>query len=217
MRRLWILLAVAWKELQLISRDRGNLALMFLLPLLLSSMQSAANTSLNEEDGEAAILLRVALVNDDEGVFGPEVVEAIQAIDELEVHVYETLAGAERAVSTGELAAGIYFPRYFSERINAHSPTQVEVIVDPAQPQSASIVTGIMNQVVDEVAIWGEVGYGIRSVLDESGLLEDVGAAERQAIAAQNLGVIMTRLAEMRRSPLISIVSEDLEGLERES
>ncbi len=217
MKTISTALAVAWKELQVISKDRGNLAIMFLLPLLLSSMQSAANLTMNSQRGEAAILLHIGLVNIDPGNYGREVEKAIAAIDELDVRIYETLSEAETQVAQGKLSAAIYLPPDFSTRIAEHKQTGVEVIVDPAQPQSASIVVGIMNQVVDEVTIWGEVGYGIRSVLDGSGLLENISAEQRQGIEAQNLGVIMTRLGEMRRDPLISVISEDLVGMESES
>ncbi|TET97420.1 MAG: ABC transporter permease [Anaerolineales bacterium] len=217
MKTLSTILTVAWKELQVISKDRGNLAIMLLLPLLLSSIQSAANVTMNAEEGEAAILLHVALVNEDDGDFGREVVKAIKTIDELDVQTYGTLPEAEALVAQGDLAAAIHFPEDFSEDINAHEQTTVDVIIDPAQPESASIVTGIMNQVVDEVTIWGEVQYGIRTVFNASGLLDGASAEERRGIEAMNLGVIMTRLGEMRTDPLISVVSEDLEGVESES
>ncbi|MGD2057119.1 MAG: ABC transporter permease [Anaerolineales bacterium] len=210
-------LAVAWKELQLLFKDRGNLAVMFLLPLLLSSIQSAANITLNTEEGEASILLHIALVNDDDGDFGREVVRAMQTIDELDIKMYTSLAEAEQLVSEGDLSAAVHFPAGFSTAINEYEQTTVEVIVDPAQPDSASIVTGIMNQVVDEVTIWGEVQYGIRSVFEDSGLLGELSPEERQGLEAMNMGVIMTRLSEMRRDPMITVVSEDLEGQETES
>lgn len=217
MKTLSTILAVAWKELQVISKDRGNLAMMLLLPLLLSTVQSAANVTMNAEEGEAAILLHVALVNDDDGDFGHEIAKAIDTIDELDVQTYATLAEAEELVAQGELAAAIHFPAGFSDDINAYQQTTVYVIVDPAQPESASIVTGIMKQVVDEVTIWGEIQYGIRTVFDASGLLEGASPEERRGIEAMNLGVIMTRLGEMRSTPLISVVSEDLEGEETDS
>lgn len=217
MKTLTAILAVAWKEVQVISKDRGAMALMLLLPLLLSSVQSAANISLYTEatgTGEAAILVRVALVNEDEGDFGREIVNVLQEIDELYVIVFNELPRAEVVVARGDYSAVIHFPKGFSEAINAYQPTTVDVIVDPAQAESASIVTGIMKKVVDEVTIWGEVQYGIRTVLDASGLLEGASPEERRAIEAQNLGVIMTRLGEMRRSPLISVVNEDVQGVE---
>jgi ABC-type multidrug transport system permease subunit len=69
-----------------------------------------------------------------------------------------------------------------------------------------------MNQVFDEVTIWGEVQYGIRSVLEESGLLQEASPAQMAAFRAQNLGVIMTQLNEIRRNPAIEVISEDLKG-----
>jgi ABC-2 type transport system permease protein len=215
MKTLSTILAVAWKELQVIVRDRGNLVIMLLLPLLLSSVQSAANISTREE-GEAAILLHVGLVNEDAGDYGRESATAISAIDELDVQLFGSLEKAEALVARGDLAAVIHFPATFSEHISGHQPTQVEVIVDPAQPESASIVAGIMNQVVDEVTIWGEVGYGIHTMFEASGLLENTSEEERRGLEAMNLGVIMTRLGEMRSNPLISVISEDLEGVQTE-
>jgi ABC-2 type transport system permease protein len=216
MKRLSYILAVTWNELRLIFKDRGNLAVLFLLPILLSSVQGGANMVVNEQ-GETSILLHVGLVNQDEGDFGREVVNAIMTIDELDIKTFTSAAEAEEQVAKGDSAAAIIFPANFSKDINDYTPTTVEVIVDPAQPESASIVTGIMNQVVDEVTIWGEVQYGIRSVFNASGLLEDVTPEQRRAIEAQNLGVIMTRLGEMRRDPVITVVSEDIEGQETES
>jgi ABC-2 type transport system permease protein len=76
----------------------------------------------------------------------------------------------------------------------------------------ASIVTGIMNQVAGEVIIWGEVQFGVREILRISGLLEAVTPQESRALEAQNLGVIMTRLNEMRKNPIVALVNEDLQG-----
>ena len=89
-------------------------------------------------------------------------------------------------------------------------------MVDPAEPETASIVTGIMNQVVGEVAIWGEVQHGVRTMMDEFGLLAKLGAQEKRALEAQNLGVIMTRINEERSNPAITVVSEDLTGVKVE-
>lgn len=212
MNMLRYILAVAWKELQLIARDRGALAIFFLLPLLLSTIQGGANAVTDTEEAAAAILLNVQLVNEDSGDFGREVVYAIENIDELAIETPTIVEDAEEAVRQGEAAAAIVIPADFSASINAYEPTEIEVIVDPAEPESASIVAGIMNQVVAEVTIWGEVQYGIRSVFDRSGLLGDLSAEQRRGIEAQNLGVIMTSLNELRQDPSILVVTESLEG-----
>jgi len=204
-------LSVAWKEIQLLAKDRGSLAVLFLLPLLFSSLYGSINLQLAGDD-DAIILLDVCLVNQDEGVFGEEIAKALKGIEELNVETFDAVADAEQRVAEGEATAVIVIPADFTQEINAYTPTAIDVIVDPAQPESASIVTGIMNQVVAEVEIWGEVQYGIRTILDESGLLADASAQERRAMEAQSLGVIMTQLNEMRRTPAIVVTSEDLEG-----
>jgi ABC-2 type transport system permease protein len=213
MKNIRYTLAVAWKEIQVFLRDRGAMALLLLFPILLSSVQGGANVAMAAEEGETpSILLHVGLVNEDPGTFGSEVSKALQSIDVLAVEIYTQKDEAEEKVAKGEVAAAILIPADFSEKINAYTPVAIQVIVDPAQPQSVSIITGIMNQVVDEVTIWGEVQYGVRSVLENSGLLEGATPQQMAAIGAQNLGVIMTRLNEMRRNPAIEVISEDLKG-----
>jgi ABC-2 type transport system permease protein len=213
MKNLRFILAVAWKEIQVLVRDRGGLAMLLLFPILLSSVQGGANLRVAAEEGDTpAILLHVGLVNDDDGVFGGEVSKALKTIEVLDVETFTDIDAAEDQVAKGNIAAAIVIPSDFSQKIDAYTPVDIEVIVDPAQPESVSIVTGIMNQVVTEVSIWGEVQYGVRSVLEKSGLLEVATPEQMSAIEAQNLGVIMTRLNEIRRNPAIEVVSEDLAG-----
>jgi len=205
-------LAVAWKEIQLILKDRGSLALLFLLPLLIGSVYGSLNLQLAEDGDEPAILLDVLLVNEDGEAFGNQVADALKAIDELRITQMITMQQAEERVALGEAAAAVVIPDDFTRKVDSHTPSVIEVIVDPAQPESAGIVTGIMNQVVTEVTIWGEIQYGIRTLLDESGMLSDAGEETQRAVEAQNLGVIMTSLNELRQNPAILVTSEDLEG-----
>ena len=74
-----------------------------------------------------------------------------------------------------------------------------------------------MNQVVAEVTIWGEIQYGIRTIMAESDLLAGASPEELRGVEAQNLGVIMTQLNELRRNPAIAVISENLEGIKVES
>ncbi len=213
MNNLSYTISVAWKEIQLIVRDRGSLAVLFLLPLLIGGLFGNINLQLSNDE-EIDILLNVGLVNDDEGNFGSEISKALAGIEQLDMKSFDTIATAEGQVAEGELAAAILIPADFSQKIDAYIPTTIEVIVDPAQPAGASIVTRMINQLIAEVTIWGEVQHGIRTILEESGLLAEASPQERRAIEAQNLGVIMTQLNEIRRNPAIDVVTEDLEGVE---
>ena len=216
MKAIYYTLSITLKEIQVILRDRGWLVILFLLPLLIGGfiggMNLAANPATGEDGGQGGILLQVGLVNLDTGSFGSEVSKAIQDIDQLQVQVYSDVDQAEERVAQGDIISAIIIPADFSEKINSYSPTAIEVKVDPAQPEGSSIIAGIMNQVVSEVALLGEVQYGVRSVLEESGLLAQASPQEQRAIEAQNLGVIMTRINDMRRNPAILVVSEDLLG-----
>jgi ABC-2 type transport system permease protein len=208
------ILAVAGKELRLLFADRGLLAILLLLPILLGSLFAGLNLMLVTEEGDPNILLDVILVNQDSGTFGSEISKSIQAIDQLNVGINNTVEAAEQQVSEGKVAAAIIIPTDFSQKIDSYTPTEIEVIVDPAQAETASIVAGIMNQVAGEVTIWGEIQYGIRTIMGESDLINQASPEELRGIEAQNLGVIMTQLNELRRNPAISVVSEDLEGVQ---
>ncbi|NLF01761.1 MAG: ABC transporter permease [Anaerolineales bacterium] len=204
-------LAVTWKELQLIAKDRGALAVLFLLPLLVGSLMSFVNLRLAGEESPD-ILVHVTLANADGGPFGQRIVEALQQISQLEVETYADAGDAELPVALGQATAAILIPADLSKQIDAYEPTQIEMVVDPGEAQAASIVAGIMNKVVDEVAIWGEVQYGIRAVLDESSALGNMDEDTQRAMEAMNLGVVMTTLNEMRQNPLIAVVSQNLQG-----
>lgn len=217
MKAIYNTLSVAGKELRLLAADRGLLAILILLPVLLGSLFAGLNLMLMTEEGDPNILLKVILVNQDTGTFGSEVAKSIQAIKELDVSNSNSVENAEQRVAEGEVAAAIIIPADFSAKIDSYTPTEIEVIVDPAEAETASIVTGIMNQVAGEVTIWGEIQYGIRSIMGESELLAQASPEQLRGIEAQNLGVIMTRLNELRRNPAIAVISEDLEGIQVQS
>ncbi|MEA3341599.1 MAG: ABC transporter permease, partial [Chloroflexota bacterium] len=145
-------LSVAWKEIQLIIKDRGSLAVLFLLPLLFGSLYGSINLQVNSGD-DPTISLNVGLVNQDEGIFGSEIAKALGNIEELNVETFDGVADAEQRVAEGTATAAIIIPVDFSQKIDVYTTTAIDIIVDPAQPESASIVTGIMNQVVTEVTI----------------------------------------------------------------
>jgi ABC-2 type transport system permease protein len=216
MQTIYYTLSVAGKEIRLIVADRGTLAVLLLLPILLGSLFAGLNLMLVTEEGEPNIQLEVILVNEDSGDFGVEVVKSLQSIDELNINRVSDISEAEKSVLEGGTIAAIIIPADFSEKINAYTPTEIEVIVDPAEPDSASIVTGIVNQVAAEFIIWGEIQYGVRTIMEETADLTEASPEELRAIQAQNMGVIMTQLNELRRNAAISVISENLEGVKVE-
>ncbi|MCB9420221.1 MAG: ABC transporter permease [Ardenticatenaceae bacterium] len=216
MNNLRYTLAVAGKELQVMLKDRGSLVVLFLLPLLLASLLGSMYQSFGIMGGdeEQTISLDVFLVNGDDGEYAKQVVTALESIDELNITTLDSAPEADERVADAQALAAIIIPADFSQKIDTYEPTQVQVIVDPAQEVAAGIISGIMNQVLGEVQVVGEISYGIRSVFAESGVLEGAPPEMQRAAEAQSLGAIMTQLQAMRLNPTITVRSEDMAGLE---
>jgi len=213
MKTIRYTLSVTWKEILLLSKDRGTLAIMFLMPLLLGSVFGGINLQLMQVGEEGNILFDIHLVNQDAGVFGEQLEAALNEISIVNVIPSDSLPDSEEQVAKGEVTAVVIIPASFTGDINSYTPTKIEVIVDPAAPDSASIVSGILNQAAAEITIWGEVQYGVRTILDESGVMENANPEVQMAVAGQTLGVIMTQLNEMRRDPAILLDNRTLEGV----
>ncbi len=210
--------AITFREFQILLKDKGNLAVLFLLPLLLASLiggPAALSSGGNEATGEEPVLiLNVWVVNQDTGVYGGEVVKALRLIPVLDIIESESLPQADQAVADGKIPAAIVIPADFTQRIDAGEPTTVQVVGDPTQKEAAGIIAGVVNQAVAELGIVAEIRYGIRAVLDQTGALEGAPAEIRQAAEAQTLGVIWTQVQQLRQDPVIAVRSEDLAGVE---
>lgn len=204
------ILAVAWKELQILFRDRGQLAVLFLMPVMFAAVIGSAFSG-----GTPGI--SVYLVNQDTGGYSAQVVDILHGIEALRITELESVAQADAQVADGEALAAIVIPPDFSATIDAFGRTQVQVIVDPTQQRYASIITGIMNEVLTPVVLQGEIQYGVRTVLDESGVFDQSDPNARRMAEAQTMGVIMTRLREASENPPITVQSEDLEGVQTQS
>jgi ABC-2 type transport system permease protein len=203
-------LAVAWKELQVLFKDRGQLAVLFLMPVMFASVIGSAF-------GGGTPGIAVYLVNQDTGQYSTRVVETLHEIEALRVTELETVEQADRQVADGKALAAIIIPPDFSQKIDAYEQTQVRVIMDPTQQRYGSIVVGIMNDVVTPVIYQGEIQYGIGAVMDDSEAFDEADPQTRPMMEAMILGVIMTQLQEAFENPQIGVEATDLEGVEAQS
>jgi ABC-2 type transport system permease protein len=213
-------LAVAWKDWKVLLKDKGALAVLFLMPLLFAVIFGApqmAASSMAEPGAENAPQVKVFVVNEDSGQYGAQVVAALGSMRVLDSEKAETADRADEMIADGDAPAAVIIPADFSQKIEANQPTIVRIVKDPTQQEAATLVSGVMNAVLDELGTRAELQYGIRAVLDESGVLEGAEPEFRRAVEAQNMGVIWTQVEEMRRAPLISVKSENLTGEELES
>ncbi len=204
-------LAITWKELQVTLRDRGLLAILFLLPLIFSTLFSLSQQgAVDEATGAATLTVDVFLVNDDGGPYGQQVADALKQMAMLDVEELDSAEAADVRVGEGERAAAIIIPAGFSEGIDAYQPTKLEVVVDPVQQAIAGVVVGLAHFAASPVATQGELLQGTRSFLEQTGVLDGASPELVRAVEAQTVGAIMTQLQAMQSDPPIAVVSEGL-------
>jgi ABC-2 type transport system permease protein len=203
--RLHTILTIAWKELQVLAKDRGTLAVLFLLPLLFGSfLGSVFSGAGGSDEDDPGIHIGVYVVDEDTGPYGQQVLVILREMPILEPDTSVTAAEADRLVGAGEKIAAVIIPAGFSERIDAYEQATVRVLVDPVQEEYGSIVTGLVNYAVAPATVQGEIQHGIRTLLGEAGILQD-DPARMQTAVAQSTGVIMTQLQTMMTDPVIAL------------
>ena len=118
-------LAVAWKDLLIVLKDRGSLAIYFLMPLLFASLLGMAFGNTGNEKTE--IKIGTLLVNRDSGSYGRRLGDGLKAAGVLAIEELNDQALADSRVATGKAAAALVIPAEFSSRIDAGEPAQVTI------------------------------------------------------------------------------------------
>jgi ABC-2 type transport system permease protein len=202
-------LAVTWKELQVTFRDRGLLAILFLLPLIFASLFSLSQQGAADlATGATTLSVDVFLVNDDDGPYGAQVADALRQMTVLRIEELDSPTEANDRVGTGERTAAIIIPSDFSASIDAYRPTRLVVVVDPAQRAYAGVITGLANFAAAPADIQGELLEGTRTFIAQTGVLDGAPPEARAAVEAQTVGAIMAQLQELQTDPPISVISE---------
>ena len=205
-------LAIAWKDLLIVLKDKGALAVYFLLPLLFASLLGIAFG--NAGSDETTIEIAVLLVNQDSGSYGQMLADGLKGAEVLVVEDLGDPILADERVANGDTPAALVIPTDFTAKIDAGEPVEVTIIKDPTQQEAANIVAGITNQAMAEIGMLGELRYGIHAVVAQAPDYDQAPPELIQAIEAQTLGVIWTQVQQMRQSPVIAVKSEAVAGAE---
>ena len=208
-------LRMARKDLKLFFKDKGQLAVIFGLPLLLGLMFSWMAVSAIgavRPSGEPKLVIKTYVVNEDQGPFGAQVEEVLRGIQVLRLIPSQTADAADEYVAEGKAAAAIIIPADFSTKLGANQPVRVQVIKDPTKQIEAQTVAQILDDALTELSAMAEIEYGIRAVYAKTGALEGADPEEARAAQAQMMGAIWTGVQEIRRNPAIAVEREDLAG-----
>jgi ABC-2 type transport system permease protein len=203
-------LAIAWKDLSIVLKDKGALAVYFLMPLLFASLLGSAFG--NAGNAETKIEIATLLANLDQGTYGQMVADGLKTVPVLKIEEVADAAEADQQVADGKAAAAVIIPADLSAKVDAGEPVQIVVIKDPTQQDAAGIVAGVVNQAMAEVALVGELRYGIHAVTVQQPGYDQAPPELVQAMEAQALGVVWSQVQQMRQNPVIAVRSETLEG-----
>jgi ABC-2 type transport system permease protein len=208
-------LRMARKDLKLLFKDRGQLAVVFALPLLFSLLyggMAASGSDSESPGGEPGLVIKSYLVNEDQGPYGAQVEDALREIRPLRLYAARSVDVADEKVADGQAAAAIVIPADFSAQLDANQPVRVQLLKDPTQQAEAKAVAGILNDALTELSVMAEIQYGIWAVFEKTGTLEGVPPEVARAAQAQMMGAIWTGVQEIRQNPAITVQSQNLAG-----
>ena len=152
---------VAVKEIRQILRDRRSLALVLVMPIILTFLFGKAM-----ETGELKQIPSVIL-NLDRSPESNVIATAFSTFDEVWIQgEVPSREEAQEMLAQGKIKAAIIIPRGFMKRIEAGEDAQIELLLDGTDNNSAPIVEGVAQQVIRrynaEKAVRGLWARGLR-------------------------------------------------------
>ncbi len=192
------ILAIGWKDLRLVLRDRAALVLMLLAPFALTLALGFVTGRFSGPNPNAGLSdVPVVLVNEDDGPLGQALVDVFTSPDLaglLAPSAALDAAAARAAVQADEVAAAVIIPAGFSAGVLPNPATgtspatgAIEVYTSPSRPVSAGLVQTIVKRFLAQVES-GRVGSEVTlAQLLATGRLAPADAAATGAEIAQRL------------------------------
>lgn len=208
---LHAIFSVAWKDMQILLKDRAFLVIIIILPSVFSILFGSLNQK-SIDDSKASITLPVALVNEDKGAYGEQIVKILNEIEAFAIQTPGTIEAAEQLVRDSEVMASILIPAGMTDNVNSYQPSTIVVMIDPTQESYARLIPGIMKEVVSPVVLVGELSYGIRTLLADYPAYQQANEETRRGFVAQELAANMAAVQKMQADPWITVEAKTSEG-----
>lgn len=176
------LLLIAFKDVQLIFRDRTALIFMLLAPFALTVGLGLATGSFSGKTDSGILDLPIVVVNDDGGSLGEAFIEMVQSnelADLLEPQILTDLSAAHKMVDDNKSVSVVYIPAGFTDSIipqdNITLPTQtvqIELYGNPTAPTGVGIVKNLLEQFISQVEVGRVSGTVAVTQLLERGVID---------------------------------------------
>jgi ABC-2 type transport system permease protein len=162
---------IAAKDLKILLRDRNALVLMFILPMLITSVAGLALGG-----GGQYLQINILVVDLDNGDISKAFVEFLEEIDVLDVDMESNEFAAIQRVKDQQYGRLIIIPRGFTESVMKGQLNELQIIVDPTEDYENTvvekIVEGYANRIstnvvaIKTVAFYGVPVYNEKQILD---------------------------------------------------
>ena len=197
------ILAIGWKDLTLVLRDRAALILMLAAPFVLTLGMGFVTGRFSGTDATTGLAdIPVIIVNDDAGELGMALVDVLNSPDLAELLAPASVATEADArarvdaatAAADQAAAAVIIPAGFTSgtlpdpRTGATTdPVTIEVYANPNRPVGAGVVETIVAAFLSEVET-GQVGVSVTlAQLMAAGLLAPQEAAEAAPAIVERL------------------------------
>src|SRR5207245_1929921 len=133
-------LRVALNDLRVLSRDRGAVITLLLVPVVLMVV---ASTALSGVFGGGADRVTIHVADEDGSAITRGLLASLAGSDSLTLDTSHSAAQLRQRVAQGDLGAGLIFPAGFGAAVQADQPARIEVLKYVSSQVTANVTEQI--------------------------------------------------------------------------
>jgi ABC-2 type transport system permease protein len=193
-------LSIAFKDLQILLRNRGDLIILFLMPLVFVVVMTGALSAIGK--GEEDTRIPLAVVNLDGGELAQTLLDHIDVAGGVRVELYQQ-AEAMGLLSENEIARVLIVPAEFTTGVDTGQPVTLRLI---SHPDANTQETEAVRRVVDGVAGDMSLELQILTALQQMGEMQaDVPEASQAFSVERMQAQARSQFERSQTQPLVAV------------
>lgn len=176
-------LSIAYKDLQILFKNRGLILQLFLMPILFTAIMSGALGSLGG-DGEKDTRIPVAVVNLDGGEASRQFISGLEAAGGVRVESYSQ-AEAQALFDDSQIMRIVTIPANFSTNLDSNHPSTIQILNHKdAQIQETEAVRLVVEGVAQDMTLESQILFSLQQMGEMNAAAPTV---YQQAFSTENL------------------------------
>ncbi len=195
-------LSIAWKDMQILFKDRGAVVQIFLLPLLFIVVFSGALAAIGSGGEEDARIL-LPVVNLDGGEAAQTLLDGLDAAGGVRVERYEQ-AEAQSLLDENKLARVLTIPARFTADIADNHQVTLRFVNHPdADPEATEAVRLVIEGVARDMSLESQILASLQQMSD----MQANAPEEFQVFTAERtMAQARSQFERSRTQPLVAVV-----------